>query len=60
MKTRLWTDGKNTSWLLLNEHNDYKIDESAKTEGPLREITEVEIEAALKGRIKRKQQDPQC
>ena len=27
--------------VLLNEHNGYEIDETAKTEGPLREITEV-------------------
>ena len=27
--------------VLLNEHNDYKINETAKTERPLREITEV-------------------
>ena len=29
--------------VLLNKHNDYEIDESAKTEGPLREITEVRL-----------------
>ena len=34
--------------VLLNEHNDYEIDESAKTEGPLKEIAEVKVEAALK------------
>ena len=36
-----------------------EIDETARTEVPLREITEVEVEAALKGMSKGKQQDPQ-
>ena len=27
--------------VLMNEHNDCEIDETAKMEGPLREITEV-------------------
>ena len=40
--------------LRTDEHNDYKINETAITEGPLREITEVEIEAALKGMSKGK------
>ena len=44
--------------VLLNEHNDYKINETAKTEGPLREITEIEVEAALKEMKKGKRQDP--
>ena len=44
--------------VLLNEHNDYEIDESAKTKGPLREITEVEVEAALKGMKKGKAAGP--
>ena len=44
--------------VLLNEHNDYKIDESAKSEGPLREITEVEVETALKGMKKGKAAGP--
>jgi len=44
--------------VLLNEHNDYEIDESAKSEGPLREITELEVEAALKGMKKGKAAGP--
>ena len=45
--------------VILNEHNDYKIDETAKTEGPLREITKIEVEAASrKERVKGKRQDP--
>ena len=46
-------------FMVLHEHNDYEIDESAKSEGPLREITVLEVEAALKGMKKGKQQDPQ-
>ena len=34
---------------LLNEQSDYQLDEVAKVEGPLKEITEKEVEAALKG-----------
>ena len=44
--------------VLLNEHNDCKINETAKTEGPLREITEIEVEAALKGMSKGKATGP--
>ena len=43
---------------LLNEQNDYEIDETARTEVPLREITEVEVEAALKGMSKGKAAGP--
>ena len=45
--------------VLLNEQKDYKINETAKTQGPLRrKITEVEIETALKGRSKGKAAGP--
>ena len=44
--------------VLLNEHNDYEIDETAKMEGPLKKITEVEVEAALKGMSKGKAAGP--
>ena len=44
--------------VLLNEHNVYEINETAKTEEPLREITEVEIETALKGMSKGKAAGP--
>ena len=44
--------------VLLNEHDDYKINETAKMEGLLREITEVEIEGALKGMSKGKATGP--
>jgi len=43
---------------LLNEQNDYEIDETTRTEVPLREITEVEVEAALKGMSKGKAAGP--
>jgi len=34
---------------LLNEHSEYQLDEVAKVEAPLKEITEEEVKAALKG-----------
>jgi len=39
---------------LLNEQSEYQFDEAPKVEGPLKEITEVEVNAALKGMKKGK------
>ena len=59
MTTRLGMDKwKEYFMVLLNEHNDYKINETAKMEGPLREITEIEVEAVLKGMSKGKTAGP--
>ena len=33
---------------LLNEQNEYQVEEDGKVEGPLKEITEVEVETAIK------------
>ena len=49
---------KEYSMVLLHEHNDYEIDETAKMVGPLRKTTEVEVEVALKGMSERKAAGP--
>ena len=33
---------------LLNEQNEYQLDEDRKVEGPLKEITDGEVETAIK------------
>ena len=43
---------------LLNGQNDHEIDEIPKVEGPLKKITEMEIEVALKGMRERKAAGP--
>jgi hypothetical protein len=43
---------------LLNEQNEYQIDNTAKVEGPVKEITEKEVETALKEMKKGKAAGP--
>jgi len=43
---------------LLNEQNEYQLDEMAKVEGPLTEITEEDVKSALKGIKKGKATGP--
>jgi len=42
----------------INEHSEYQLDEGTKVEGPLKEITEVEVKAALKRMKKEKAAGP--
>ena len=44
--------------VLLNNQNDYEIEETANTEEPLKEITEMEVEAVLKGMSEEKVAGP--